>query len=413
MPRIGSRHDFEDFDDWETFDIEDEIYRNAQEDDIDDWEDDGAIAEIREPQITEVDSSSAEVFSLIEHTKSKNPKELLDLGGPSEEELSRIEEVGIDDYIDNVLLEDVQKDNEQLVEDVTGVDEETEDVEIIQEEEKATELIMEDTQINISEIDELSDDIDLVVKPLFEGIAVALPTLFDEDGDVEYKTTARLAKRLSHENVAAIFVGTKEGEGNTLSRKERKNLIKTLVKSNDVLVCADVTAPSTRQSVQLADDAIDAGAKCLLVSIDVNVHDPYALCGALYENNREIPLIVNLIGDPQSIPISPEFLYDLPISGVIDSTGDISYFLHLIGVYGGPVYIGTSQMILAGHAMGATGVVLPGVAIQSELIEKAFSGDPGAQSEIAMWERETGECQTRAIKIALEADFLVSSNMRD
>ena len=51
--------------------------------------------------------------------------------------------------------------------------------------------------------------------------------------------------------------------------------------------------------------------------------------------------------------------------------------------------------------------------INTELVSKAFSGDAGAQAEIAMWKRETGDTQVRAIKIALEADFLVSSNMRD
>jgi len=421
MPRTGSRQDFDNFDGWETFDIEEELYANAERDLIDDWEDDGAIAEVREPEVieevtkpkkakkqpkitpiveledqAEVDSASAEVFSLIERSKSKNAAELLDLGGPSEDELSRIEEVGIDDYIDIVLSEDVKTVEPEEIE-------------------EAVELVMEEQEVEIEEIsvDDLSNEIDLVVKPLFEGVAIALPTLFDEDGEVEYKTTARLAKRLVEENVQAVFVGTKDGEGDTLSRKERKTLVRAVLKSSEVLVCADVSSPSTRQSVQLANDAIDAGAKSLLVTIDSSVRDPYLLCEAIYENNRDVPLIVKLIGDPLSIPISPEFLYDLPIAGVIDSTGDISFFMQLISAYGGPVYVGTSQMILTASAMGAAGVVLPGVAINAELIEKAFSGDASAQAEIAMWERETGDSQIRAVKIALEADFLVSSNMRD
>ena len=130
MPRTGPRQDFDQFDGWETFDIEDEIYANAEKDLVDDWEDDGAFAEVREPAVEqkaikpkkpkkaiaktsassnsessggsreystksqndevlshggnelEIDSTSAEVFSLLERSKSKNAKELLDLDGP-------------------------------------------------------------------------------------------------------------------------------------------------------------------------------------------------------------------------------------------------------------------------------------------------------------------------------------------
>jgi hypothetical protein len=53
MPRTGSRQDFDNFDGWETFDIEEELYANAERDLIDDWEDDGAIAEVREPEVKE------------------------------------------------------------------------------------------------------------------------------------------------------------------------------------------------------------------------------------------------------------------------------------------------------------------------------------------------------------------------
>lgn len=450
MPRTGPRQDFDQFDGWETFDIEDEIYANAEKDLVDDWEDDGAFAEVREPAVEqkaikpkkpkkaiaktsassnsessggsreystksqndevlshggnelEIDSTSAEVFSLLERSKSKNAKELLDLGGPSEDELNRIEEVGIDDYIDIVLSEDAQE---------SEVEEKTETNKF----EELEEMVMEEQKEVLDEVglDHDEEIVDLVVQPLFEGIALALPTLFDEDGEVEYKTTARLAKRLVGENVKAIFVGTAEGEGNKLSRKERKTLVKAVTKSSEAMVCVDVSSPSTRQSIQIANDSIDAGATSLLITIDDKVRDPYLLCEALYENNREIPLIVKLVGEPLSIPISPEFLYDLPIAGVIDATGDISFFLHLMSAYSGPVYIGKSEMVLIGQTMGAAGVVLSEVAINTELVSKAFSGDAGAQAEIAMWKRETGDTQVRAIKIALEADFLVSSNMRD
>lgn len=210
----------------------------------------------------------------------------------------------------------------------------------------------------------------------------------------------------------AIFVATYDGEGNTLSRKERKHLVKDVVKSTDSFVVVDVTAPSIRQSVQIADDCADVGAKAFMVTLDASIRDPYALCEALHQAHREASLFVQLEGAADSLPISPEFLYDLPIGGVIDSTGDASFFLQLITAYSGPVYVGTAHMVLLAASMGAAGVVLVGAALNPELVTQAFAGDAGAQAELAMWERETNG-DARSIKLALESELLISPTMRD
>ena len=422
MPRTGSTHDFENFDDWESFSLEDDIYIGAESDLVDDWEDDGAIAEVREPapvvisqmeddsmeETLQLDEESAEVFSLLERAQSKRANELLELAGPSEDELQKIEGMGIDDYIDVVLAEDSEIEESEAEEEPQLLHRSLE----VESDEgvRDPEFSFEDEIIIDEEVTEL------VVQPLFEGVAVSLPTLFDEEGEVEYKTTARLAKRLTDENVAAVFLATLDGEGNTLSRKERKNLVRNVSKVTESPVVVDVSAPSIRQSVQIADDCSEAGASGFVVSLNASIRDPYALCEALHENHRESALFVKLEGNANELPISPEFLYDLPINGVIDATGDIAFFMHLIGAYSGPVYIGTTSMIATGHLMGATGVVLAAATVSNDLVESAFSGDREAQAELSAWERETGTYGTtmsRSIKIALESEFLVSSTMRD
>lgn len=441
MPRSGSRQDIEHFDDWESFTLDDDIYAGTETDALDDWEDDGAIAEVREaaPVVisrmdsletdasapVELDDESAEVFSLLERSQAKRSTELLELSGPSEDELSKIEEVGIDEYIDFVLDEEASTD-ESTVEaesltplhaaELHDVRSEVMESHALSPDEGEDTLYQDDERDEGEGESELmsfgEDEVELVVTPLFEGVACALPTLFDEDGDVEYKTTARLSKRLTENGVSAVFVATQDGEGGTLSRKERKHLVKDVVKSTEALVVVDVTAPSIRQSVQIADDCADAGARAFIVTLDSSVRDPYALCEALHGAHRESSLFVRLDGDASSLPISPEFLYDLPISGVVDATGDAQYFLHLMTAYSGPVYVGTSHMVLFAGTMGAAGVVLVGVAINSELVSHAFNGDAASQAELAMWERETNG-DARSIKLALESELLISSTMRD
>lgn len=408
MSRTRSHDDFDHFDDWEDYTDDDGFILETQS--IDDWEDDGAIAEVRDPisrieQVdnleiveennteinavdeaainAEIDVESAEVFSLIERAQAKKTAGLLNISEPTEDELSEIEQVGIDDYIDIVLSEEEGSNN-------------------ISEEEAITE-----------DHDKDETEPELVVQSIFEGVAACVPTLFDEDGEVEYKTTARLVKRLEDYDLAAVFVATKDGEGETLSRKERKKLTKEISSKATSPVYVDISAPCIRQSVALAQDAADAGANGFLLRFDSKVKDPYGLCEAIYDQYRDCPIFVQLDTQPGLLPISPEFLYDLPIAGVIDATGDISFFMHLMSAYSGPVYIGSTSMIATGYLMGATGVVLSHAVLNNELVTQAFAGDAAAQSELCAWERETGVNNARAIKLALESEFLISSTMRD
>ncbi|HMS24373.1 MAG TPA: dihydrodipicolinate synthase family protein [Acidimicrobiia bacterium] len=506
MSNNGSHQDFEHFDDWESFTLDDDIYAGTETDLLEEWEDDGAIAQVREEfpikvgriqdinssseaiDNVELDDESAEVFSLLERAQAKHQSGLQELSGPSMDELHKIEEVGIDDYIDIVLAEDsedevsseqqtsspsysgdegsdgyalrtpshaernVQEHARHTQTHTTGAKlnsdlndffdtpsqplndffEDTDNfdfVDLVKEEKVDVQLLdLTEGEEGAAGIDEEvsgahrnddavmsigEDEVELVVQPLFEGLACALPTLFDEEGDVEYKTTARLAKRLSESKVNAIFLATREGEGGTLSRKERKNLVRDVVKSTDGIVIVDVTAASIRQSVQYADDCADAGAKAFVMALDSSVRDPYALCEALHSRHREAALFVRLEGESVAVPIAPEFLYDLPISGVVDATGDAAFFLHLMSVYSGPVYVGSTALIALGNIMGAAGVVLASVTINAELVSQAFAGDARAQAELAMWERECGGANARSIKIALESEFLISSTMRD
>lgn len=51
MPISRTSNDFDNFSDWESFEGEDDIYNGIETDLLDDWEDDGAIAEVRETPI--------------------------------------------------------------------------------------------------------------------------------------------------------------------------------------------------------------------------------------------------------------------------------------------------------------------------------------------------------------------------
>ncbi len=428
MPRTDSYQDYENFDDWESFELDDDIYAGTESDLLDDWEDDGAIAEIRETPIVntkpekevELDESPAEVFSLLERVQSKRDAKLDGIEGPSEDELSKIENIGIDEYIDEVLNEEsLVAENNSVITDLVENDQDEEEVqdkddihvEVIEDLE--TEQVEPEITMSFGEEFE-NDETGLVVQPIFEGIACALPTLFDEEGEAEYKTTARLAKRLAQQNATAIFVATPAGEGQTLSVDEHKNLVAEVAKAlPETILVADVSAPSIRQSVVLAHNAVEAKADALVVELSSNTKDAYALCNAIHEKEYDVPLLVRLVGNPAELPITPEFLFDLPINGVIDETANADFMLHLASIYTGPIYCGAISTILLASALNLAGVVTSSATIADDLVQNAFEGDVQAQLELAASEREFGGFSPLRIKQALAAQDLISSETRD
>ena len=481
MPISRTTNDFDSFSDWESFEGDDDIYMGIETDLLDDWEDDGAIAEVREapiekpkpiakkklaakkpaakkktpavipsdtsviPSEVEESSKNAEVFSLVDHTNAKSKNDLVAISGPSEEELLEIENIGVESYIDSVLLDDSELVEIDAELHITADDDKTDimvndEIDLTNEDDFGVTILPKEMSIkdrilayeemeaevetlpvvaSISigdddEIDLTRDDVDLNVKPLFSGLGCMLVTLFDEDLEVEYKLTARLAKRLSESNTNAIVVASRDGEGATLSDVEKIKLVKEVKKSvgSKAKIVADVTCASTRQSVALTKEYVDAGVDSLIIEIDANTNDVYQLVESVHKAAYETSIILRLSGDPKDLPIAPEFLYDLPIDGIIDATGDASYLLHLTSAYSGPIYIGSTSLILMAHSLGVQGVVLASIAGDENLVKNAFQGDVDAQHELAMIERDYGNNAIEQIKIGLENAFLISPMMR-
>lgn len=465
MPISRNSNDFNDFSDWESFTGDDEIYMGVETDLLDDWEDDGAIAQVRETPIEKpvsvtskkvtpklsnnkivkkppvkkaakpkntVSTEDAEVFSMIDHTNAKSKSDLTLISGPSEEELLEIESIGVELYIDNVLLEenvsnmDVKPvnnkkmpENDEDFGEALLQDEDDIKAKIIafEEIEMQNELEVLHSEVNMIELDDIENDpdIDLNVTPVFSGLGCALVTLFDEDCEVEYKLTARLAKRLVTSNTSAIFVVTHEGEGATLKDSEKIKLVSEVKKSvgNNAKVIADVSSPSIRQSLELSNQFVGLGIDALLIEISPDTKDAYLLVESIHNAAYETPILIRLSGEAKDLPISPEFLYDLPIDGIIDATGDASFLLHLTSTYTGPVYIGSTSLILMGHSLGVLGVVLPSIVCDEMLVKQAFEGNVDAQHELAMIERDYSTSEIEQIKIGLENAFLSSSTMRN
>jgi 4-hydroxy-tetrahydrodipicolinate synthase len=144
------------------------------------------------------------------------------------------------------------------------------------------------------------------------GYAPALPTPFDQNGNIDSAALEALCDRQIQEGATALVVCGTTGEAPTLTRTEHHAVvcIAVGVAQGRVPVIAGAGSNSTSQAIELARDAEAAGADALL-SVVPYYNKP--MQAGMYAHFRAIADAVGL----------PIFLYDVPsrtVCGLADDT---------------------------------------------------------------------------------------------
>ena len=99
-----------------------------------------------------------------------------------------------------------------------------------------------------------------------KGVHAAIVTHFGNDLMVDHEAVASEVKWLLSEGVQGIVPNGTVGEGGSLSREERREVIETVVgAAGGAPVCAGISAPTAEQAADYAHDAAAAGADGLMV----------------------------------------------------------------------------------------------------------------------------------------------------
>jgi dihydrodipicolinate synthase/N-acetylneuraminate lyase len=215
---------------------------------------------------------------------------------------------------------------------------------------------------------------------VFTGIGVALVTLFDDAGEVDYAGTARLAVELVGRGVRAVVVSGTTGEVDTLDDGERVRLFEAVREAvTGAVVIAGTGAASTRQARSLTASARERGVDAVLARSPRGVADPTGYYEGIAAVARELPVLGYHFPQvaPPGIPL--ELLPKLPIQGCKDSSGDMDRLLATLDGWSQPLYVGSSAVLLQAGAMGAAGAILALANSEPELCAAAFAGDPRAQ----------------------------------
>ena len=230
----------------------------------------------------------------------------------------------------------------------------------------------------------------------FGSVITAMVTPFREDHTVDFDGARSLASWLLDHGSDAIVVAGSTGESPTLTRKERAELYRAVgevVRGRGKMICGTGTY-STAETLELTQDAEDAGADGLLVVTPYYNKPPQRGLIAHFErvaDATELPVIAYNIPGRTATRIEHDTLIHLAakhnIVAVKDSTGDFQGISRLMAEAPDfEVYSGDDWATFGYVCLGAVGVIsvashLVGPQIR-QMIELIGSGDVASARKI-------------------------------
>ena len=251
--------------------------------------------------------------------------------------------------------------------------------------------------------------------PLFEGVGVALVTLFHDDGSLDAEATAAHAARLVELGVRAIVVAGSTGEAAALEPSERVELIEAVRKAlpqSGVPIVAGTGAPSRRQAAALTRQAREAGADGVLALSPPGKADLEAYYGAVREAASGLSVLAYHYPAASAPGIPVERLSGLPVDGVKDSSGDSVRLLDTRTSFDRPCYVGSAAILALAGPLGCAGAILALANAEPERCAAAFSGDAEAQLALAGPDRATRAAFPGGIKALTAARFGTATTSR-
>ncbi|MBE6978806.1 MAG: dihydrodipicolinate synthase family protein [Ruminococcaceae bacterium] len=200
----------------------------------------------------------------------------------------------------------------------------------------------------------------------FKGVFVAFYACYDDDGNVSEGKIKKLANWYVEKGVNGLYLTGSSGEGMMLTKEERMQTVSAVMEAvgGKTTVIAHVGAPSTKESCELAAQAVAAGVDA--ISSVPNIYYPLpencieAYWDAMIDAAR-IPFFIYNIPSTTGYNISMslfEKMIKKPYVAGIKTTSPNSSLISRMKRAGGEntlIFNGEDAQLLAGLSMGATG----------------------------------------------------------
>jgi len=218
--------------------------------------------------------------------------------------------------------------------------------------------------------------------PFAPGVFPALVTPFDRDEGVDESAFRGLIRHVINDVDGLVPCGT-TGEFPYLSVEEQRRLVEIAVEeSQGKPVIAGAGAPSTRQAIELAKNAKEAGASACLVVTPYYLHpSDKGVYQHFYELAQAVDIPIILYNIPQVVDAYlprtvVEDLADVDnIVALKDSSGNLTYTMEVLEMVQGriDVFVGHDEVVLPALAGGCSGMILASANVFPEVWQRVLA----------------------------------------
>jgi 4-hydroxy-tetrahydrodipicolinate synthase len=219
--------------------------------------------------------------------------------------------------------------------------------------------------------------------PWLKGVFPALVTPFDKNEEIDEGALRALVHYLMP-NVDGFVPCGSTGEFPYMTADEQKRVISIVVDevAGEKPVIAGTSAAGTKETIQLARNAQEAGASACLVVTPFFLHpSDKGLYQHFYDVATAVDLPIILYNIPQVVDAYlprtvVEDLSDIPnIVALKDSSGNLTYTMEILEVVQGriDVFIGHDEVVLPALAGGCSGMILASANVYPEVWQKVYA----------------------------------------
>ncbi|WP_214784696.1 4-hydroxy-tetrahydrodipicolinate synthase [Exiguobacterium sp. S3] len=203
---------------------------------------------------------------------------------------------------------------------------------------------------------------------MFTGVATALATPFQENGQLNLEAWAALIEDQIQEGVTGLVIGGTTGEGMTITDDEFETLLVLAVEvaNGRAVIIAGTGSNNTAVSIEKTKRAAELGAEmAMVVTPYYNKSTQVGLIAhfTAIADASPIPLMLYNVPSRTGVALAPETVGELAehprITALKEASGDISVMAQMMAHIpeGFTVYCGNDDQILPYMAWGAQGVV--------------------------------------------------------
>ena len=203
---------------------------------------------------------------------------------------------------------------------------------------------------------------------MFTGVATALATPFQENGQLNLEAWEALIEDQIQEGVTGLVIGGTTGEGMTITDDEFETLLVRAVEvaNGRAVIIAGTGSNNTAVSIEKTKRAAELGAEmAMVVTPYYNKSTQTGLIAhfTAIADASPIPLMLYNVPSRTGVALAPETVGELAehprITALKEASGDISVMAQMMAHIpeGFTVYCGNDDQILPYMAWGAQGVV--------------------------------------------------------